>query len=161
MTRYQAVAAQANDKAWVQSKSSAESVLSVERPARRLPRDLHNIARPGIHQIVSASTTICVSVPTEIPSTSWILSAWTCIGAPPIDEIICTDTFGVALKAGNLNSPCTTRFEVEGVSSTEAQYVNALDGAGLGSKYTAFARVFCPDAGAKLSSPEAVLDTWC
>ena len=43
------------------------------------------------------------------------------IGAPPIDEIICTDTFGVALNAGNLNSPCTTRFEVEGVSSTEAQ----------------------------------------
>jgi hypothetical protein len=75
--------------------------------------------------------------------------------------MICTDTFGVALKAGNLNSPCTTRFEVEGVSSTEAQYVNALNGAGLGSKYTALTRVLCPGAGAKLSPPEALPDTWC
>jgi len=65
------------------------------------------------------------------------------------------------LNAGNLNSPCTTRFELEGVSSTEAQYVNAWNGAGLGSKYIALARVLCLGAGAKPSSLEALVDTWC
>jgi hypothetical protein len=41
---------------------------------------------------------------------------------------------------GNLNSPCSTRFEVDGPSCTDAQYVNALNVAGFGSKYIAVMR---------------------
>jgi hypothetical protein len=61
--------------------------------------------------------------------------------AAAVEEIICTDTFGVALKAGNLNSPCNTRFEIDGPSGTDAQYVNALNVAGFGLKYSALMRV--------------------
>src|SRR5436305_9304896 len=101
----------------------------------------------GTSKIVSASTTICVSMVPEIPEISSILTAWTCMGAAAVDEIICTDTFGVALKTGNLNSACSTLAEVEGPNCADAQYVNALNGVGLGSKYTAGVRVIWTGTG--------------
>jgi hypothetical protein len=51
--------------------------------------------------------------------------------------MICTDTLGVLLKTGNLNSACKIRLEAVGPKRTEALYVYALSGAELGSKYTA------------------------
>jgi hypothetical protein len=38
---------------------------------------------------------------------------------------------------GNRNCPRKTRLEVDGPNCTDAQYVNALNVAGFGSKYTA------------------------
>src|SRR6516225_8054118 len=87
--------------------------------------------------IVSASTTICVSTGPLLPGISAILRVFTSIGTAEIDEMICTDTLGVLLKTGNLNSACKIRLETVGPNRTEALYVYALSGAGLGSKYTA------------------------
>ena len=74
-----------------------------------------------------------------------------------IDEMICTDTLGVALKTGNLNSPCNTLCEVDGPNCTDAQYVYALSGAGFGTKYTGVMRVIWPGAEAILSLPYALV----
>src|SRR6516164_11500493 len=81
--------------------------------------------------IVSASTAICVSTGPSLPGICAILRALTSIGTAEIDEMICTDTLGVVLKTGNLNSPCKIRFEAVELSRTEAVYVYALSGAGL------------------------------
>jgi hypothetical protein len=50
--------------------------------------------------------------------------------------MICTETLGGALKIGNLNSPRNVRLEVDGLSCTDAPYMNAANVTGFGSKYT-------------------------
>src|SRR6516164_11663293 len=109
--------------------------------------------------MVCASTVIRVLLVPEISAISSIFMAWTCMGAAPNEEMICTDTFGVALKTGNLNSPCKTLAEFDGPSWTDAEYVNAVKGVGLGSKYTAVVRVICPGPCTTPSLPRPPLDT--
>jgi hypothetical protein len=52
---------------------------------------------------------------------SLILTARIRIGTALMDEITCTDTFGVTLKAGNLNPACRLRFELAAASCADAQ----------------------------------------